>query len=454
MDFLMEMNDFVNGLVWGWPFLILILGTGLFLTFYTRFLTITKLGYVIKETFLKMFSKDQVGEGEITAFQAVSTALAATVGTGNIAGVGTAIAIGGPGAVFWMWLAAIFGMATKYGEVVLSINYREKTEDGRYVGGPMYYLTKGTNMKWLAVLFAIFGALATFGIGNMVQSNSVADALNATLDIDPLITGIVLAILVALVILGGIKSIGRVTEIIVPFMAAIYIVGGLIIILMNIQLVPAAFGFIFRDAFSGSAAVGGFVGSTLMVSIRYGVARGVFTNEAGLGSAPIAHAAATTDHPVRQGLWGIFEVFADTIVLCTITALVIVMTGAWDTGLDGAPLTTAAFEEGLAYGGYIVTFGLIFFAFSTLLGWSYYGERCIEFLFGKKSIFFYRLVFIPLIVVGAIGGLQPIWSLADTLNGLMALPNLIGLLLLSPVIVRLTKEYFGKDGIYEKEQNK
>lgn len=454
MQWIMEMNEFVNNLVWGWPFLILIVGTGIFLTIYTRFVSFTKLGYVLKETLLKMFKKDQVGEGEVTAFQAVSTALAATVGTGNIAGVGTAIAIGGPGAVFWMWLAALFGMATKFGEVVLSIEYREKTEDGRFVGGPMYYLTKGANMKWLAILFAIFGATATFGIGNMVQSNSVADALNATFNIPPIYTGIILALLVALVILGGIKTIGRVTEVIVPFMAAIYILGGIIIILRNIRLVPEAFGFIFHDAFTGSAAVGGFVGSTLTLSIRYGIARGVFTNEAGLGSAPIAHAAAKTDHPVRQGLWGIFEVFADTIVLCTITALVIVMTGAWDTGLDGAPLTTAAFEEGIAYGGYIVTFGLIFFAFSTLLGWSYYGERCMEYLFGSKSIIIYRLIFIPLIVVGAVGGLQAIWDLADTLNGLMALPNLIGLLLLSPVIVRLTKEYFGKDGIYEKEKNK
>ncbi|SEK95272.1 alanine or glycine:cation symporter, AGCS family [Alkalibacterium pelagium] len=452
MEWILEVNGVVNDLVWGWPFLILIVGTGVLLTVRTRFISFTKFGYMLKQTFLKIFSKSQVGEGEVTAFQAVSTALAATVGTGNIAGVGTAIAIGGPGAVFWMWIAALFGMATKYGEVVLAIQYREKTEDGRFVGGPMYYLEKGANMRWLAVLFAIFGAAATFGIGNMVQSNSVADSLNATFGIQPWITGIVLAVLVALVIVGGIKKIGKVTEIVVPFMAAIYILGGLIIIIANIQLVPQAFGVIFRDAFTGSAAAGGFVGSTLTLSIRYGVARGVFTNEAGLGSAPIAHAAATTDHPVRQGLWGIFEVFADTIVLCTITALVIVMTGAVDTGLDGAALTTSAFNEGIAFGGYIVTFGLIFFAFSTLLGWSYYGERCMEFLFGPKSIVFYRMLFIPLIVVGAIGGLRAVWALADTLNGLMALPNLIGLLILSPVIVRQTSAFFGKDGIYDSER--
>ncbi|WP_208560487.1 alanine/glycine:cation symporter family protein [Marinilactibacillus kalidii] len=454
MEQVMKVNEFVNDIVWGWPLLLLIFGTGIFLTAYTGFVSFRKFGYIIRQTFFKMFNKNQVGEGEITAFQAVSTALAATVGTGNIAGVGTAIAIGGPGAVFWMWVAALFGMTTKYGEVVLSIKYREKTADGRFVGGPMYYLTKGANMKWLAIVFAAFGTLATFGIGNMVQSNSVADSLNATFGIDPLITGIVLAVLVALVILGGIQSIGKVTEIIVPFMAAIYIIGGVTIIVLNITLIPEAFRVIFHDAFTGTAATGGFVGSSIMLSIRYGVARGVFTNEAGLGSAPIAHAAATTDHPVRQGLWGVFEVFADTIVLCTITALVIVMTGAYDTGLDGAPLTTAAFEEGLAYGGYVVTFGLIFFAFSTLLGWSYYGERCMEFLFGPKSIMIYRLVYLPLIVVGSVGGLRAVWALADTLNGLMALPNLIGLLLLSPMIVKLTKEYFGKDGIYEIEEKK
>lgn len=452
MDTFMEVNEVVNDIVWGWPLLVLIVGTGVFLTVRTGFVPFTKFGYAMKQTFFKMFAKDQVGEGEVTAFQAVSTALAAAVGTGNIAGVGTAIAIGGPGAVFWMWVAAIFGMATKYGEVVLAIEYREKTEDGRFIGGPMYYLDKGTNQKWLAVMFAVFGAIATFGIGNMVQSNSVADSLETTFNIDPLITGIVLAVSVALVTLGGIKKIGKVTSVLVPFMAAVYIFGGLLIILLNIQLVPEAFRIIFQDAFTGTAAVGGFVGSTFTMVIRFGIARGVFTNESGLGSAPIAHAAATTDHPVRQGLWGIFEVFADTLVLCTITALVIVMTGAWDTGIDGAALTTVAFDEGMPFGGYIVTFGLVFFAFSTLLGWSYYGERCIEYLFGSKAIIFYRLLFIPLIVVGAVGGLRLIWALADTLNGLMAIPNLIGLLLLSPVIMKLTKNYFGKDGIYQNEQ--
>ncbi|WP_027109149.1 alanine/glycine:cation symporter family protein [Lacticigenium naphthae] len=452
MDSFIEINEMINGFVWGWPLLFLILGTGIYLTIKTNFVSFTKFGYTMKQTLFKIFSKEQVGEGEVTAFQAVATALAAAVGTGNIAGVGTAIAIGGPGAVFWMWLAALFGMATKYGEVVLSIEYREKTESGHFVGGPMYYLDKGANKKWLGVIFAAFGTVATFGIGNMVQSNSVAASLNTTFDIDPLVTGIVLAIAVGLVTIGGIKKIGQVTEVLVPLMAAIYFFGGLIIIVLNIELVPAAFGVIFRDAFTGTAAAGGFVGSTFAMTIRFGIARGVFTNEAGLGSAPIAHAAATTDHPVRQGLWGIFEVFIDTMVLCTITALVIVMTGAWESGFDGAALTTVAFDKGMPFGGHIVTFGLVFFAFSTLLGWSYYGERCMEYLFGEKSIVLYRIIFIPLIVVGSVGGLRVIWSIADTLNGLMALPNLIGLLLLSPVIARLTKNYFGENGIYEKEK--
>ncbi|WP_373471380.1 alanine/glycine:cation symporter family protein [Carnobacterium alterfunditum] len=454
MDIFMEINETINGIVWGWPLLALILGTGIYLTVRTGFISFTKFSYVMKQTLFKMFAKKQKGEGEVTAFQAVATALAAAVGTGNIAGVGTAIAIGGPGAIFWMWLAAIFGMATKFGEVVLSIEYREKTEEGHFVGGPMYYLDKGANKKWLGVLFAIFGTVATFGIGNMVQSNSVAASLKSTFDIDPLVTGIVLAIAVSLVTLGGIKKIGLVTSVLVPVMAAVYIAGGLIIIFLNIELVPAAFGVIFHDAFTGTAATGGFVGSTMAMTIRFGIARGVFTNEAGLGSAPIAHAAATTDHPVRQGLWGIFEVFIDTLVICTITALVIVMTGVWETGLDGAALTTVAFDKGMPFGGKIVTFGLIFFAFSTLLGWSYYGERCMEYLFGPKSIVIYRLIFLPLIVVGAVGGLRVVWAIADTLNGLMALPNLIGLLLLSPVIARLTKEYFGKEGIYQKERKK
>lgn len=452
MDWLMDINSQVNDIVWGPPILVLIVGAGLYLSVMTKFFSITKFGYIMKSTLLKMFAKEQKGEGEVTAFQAVATALAATVGTGNIAGVATALALGGPGAIFWMWLAAIVGMTTKFSEVVLAVHYREKTPDNRFVGGPMYYITNGLKQKWLGVIFAVFGMLAAFGIGNMVQSNSVAAALQSSFSVTPLITGIVLAVLTALVIVGGIKRIGAFTEKLVPFMAAIYILGGIVIIIGNASHIPEAFGLIFGNAFSPTAAVGGFAGSTLAAGIRYGIARGVFTNEAGLGSAPIAHAAATTDHPVRQGLWGVFEVFMDTIVICSITALAILVSGMWQVndpitgkGFTGAALTTAAFNESLPGGGYIVAIGIVLFAFSTIIGWEYYGERCAEYLFGPKSIWVYRVLWIPPVVIGAIGGLEDIWKLADTLNGLMALPNLIAVLLLSPVIFKLTKEFFAME---------
>jgi len=445
MDFIMDFNSAVNSFVWGPPMLFLLVGTGVYLTIGTKFFSILKLGYVLRNTLLKIFSKDQAGEGEITPFQAVATALAATVGTGNIAGVATAIALGGPGAVFWMWVSAVFGMATKFGEVVLSINYREKTQDGRFVGGPMYYIANGLNLKWLATVFAVFGALAAFGIGNMVQSNSVAASLQESFNISPLVTGLVLAVLTALVILGGIKRIGSVTEKLVPGMAAIYILGAVFIIFMNGSHIPEAFGLIFGNAFTGTAAVGGFAGSTLAMAVRFGVARGVFSNEAGLGSAPIAHAASTTDHPVRQGLWGVFEVFMDTIVICTLTALAILVSGLWNTGVTGAALTTQAFDEAILGGGYIVSIGIMLFAFSTILGWSYYGERCAEYLFGVKAIVPYRIIWIPFVVIGAIGGLEFIWDLADTMNGLMAIPNLVGILLLSGTVLRLTKEFFASE---------
>lgn len=445
MDWLMSVNSTINNIVWGPPILFLIVGSGIYLSVSTKFFSITKLGYILKNTFLKMFSKESHGEGEVTAFQAVATALAATVGTGNIAGVATAIALGGPGAIFWMWLAAIVGMTTKFAEVVLAVNYREKTSDGRFVGGPMYYIQNGLKWKWLAYIFAAFGALASFGIGNMVQSNSVAASLQATFDINPWATGVVLAIITALVIVGGIKRIGAFTEKLVPLMAAIYIIGGIVIIIANASKVPGALALIFGNAFTGHAAVGGFAGATLAQSIRFGVARGVFTNEAGLGSAPIAHAAATTDHPVRQGLWGVFEVFADTIIICSITALTIIVSGLWDSGISGAALTTAAFDAGLPGGGYIVAIGIALFAYSTIIGWEYYGERCLEYIFGPKSIMPYRILWIPMIVIGAIGGLEELWALADTLNGLMAIPNLIGVLFLSPVVFKLTKEFFDRE---------
>ncbi len=444
----MKINSAVNGIVWGPLIIILIIGTGTYLSFMTGFFSITKLGYVLKNTLLKMFAKDDKGEGEVTAFQAVATALAATVGTGNIAGVATAIALGGPGAVFWMWLAAVMGMTTKFAEVVLAVNYREKTPDGRFVGGPMYYITNGLgkNWKWLAVIFAFFGTFASFGIGCMVQSNSVALSAQSTFGVPVMVTGIVLAVLTGAVIVGGIKRIGAFTEKLVPFMAALYILGGLWLLIANAARLPAAFGMIFSNAFTGTAAVGGFAGTVMMQAIRYGVARGIFTNEAGLGSAPIAHAAATTDHPVRQGLWGVFEVFTDTIVICSITALSILVTGVWETGESGAVLSAMAFDTGIpVVGKYIVSIGLILFAYSTILGWEYYGERCLEYLFGTKPIFAYRIIWVIAVIVGAVGGLTFMWDLADTLNGLMAFPNLVGVLMLSPVVFKLTKEYFSSD---------
>ncbi len=448
MDAFMQLNSTLNGIVWGPPMLVLLIGTGVYLTFRTNFFAITKLGYVLKNTLMKMFAKEQLGEGEVTAFQAVATALAATVGTGNIAGVATAIASGGPGALFWMWVAAVVGMTTKFGEVVLAIKYREKTEDGRFVGGPMYYIEKGLKMKWLAVIFAIFAALAAFGIGNMTQSNSIATAIQRSFSIPPIVTGIVVAALSAVVLIGGLKRIAQVTELLVPFMAAFYIIGAIIIIVANIGALPGALALIVKSAFTGQAAIGGFAGATMAKAMRFGFARGVFTNEAGLGSAPIAHAAATTDHPARQGLWGVFEVFIDTLVIATLTGLAIITSGVWESGVSGALLTMDAFDSVIpVIGGYIVSIGILLFAFSTILGWEYYGERAAEYLVGPKVNMAYRLLFVPFVVIGAIGGLEVIWDIADTLNGLMALPNLIGVALLSGVVLSEAKDFFGKQNI-------
>ncbi len=384
-------------------------------------------------------------KGDISPFQALTTALAATIGTGNIAGVATAITLGGPGAVFWMWVSAFFGMMTKYAEVVLAVHFRQTRKDGSVVGGPMYFLEYGLNQKLLAVLFAVFGSLAAFGIGNMVQANSVADAVREAFAVPPLITGIVLAVGTGAVILGGIRRVAAITEKLVPLMAGFYMIGALIIVLTSISQVPAAFSSIIGNAFTGRAAVGGFAGAGVLQAVRFGVARGIFTNEAGLGSASIAHAAARTDHPARQGLWGIFEVFFDTHVVCTLTALVIMVTGVWLEDLEGAALTTAAFNVGLpGPGGYIVAVGLVFFSFSTLVAWSFYGEKCFEYLAGNRWAVLYRLIWIPLIPIGAVGGLRAVWALADTLNGLMAIPNLIGLWGLSGIIIKLTREFFKK----------
>lgn len=442
MDRIIELVDWINGLVWGPYMLVLLVGTGLLLTIMLKGLQFTQLGHSLYLALIKR-KDDQAEEGDISNFQALMTALSATVGTGNIAGVATAIAIGGPGAVFWMWITGLVGMATKYGEAVLAVKYRVTSEKGEMSGGPMYYISRGLGWKWLGVLFAFFASVAAFGIGNMVQSHSVADAVYATFGMDKLLVGVILCVLTGLVILGGIKSIGRVTSVLVPVMIVFYVVGAMGIIIMNLNLVPAAFALIFKSAFTGSAATGGFAGSTLMMAMRFGIARGVFSNESGLGSAPIAAAAAQTRHPVNQALVSMTQTFIDTLVVCTMTALVIVMFN-WDSGLSGAPLTSSAFEMGFAGGQYIVTIGLVLFAYSTILGWCYYGEKSIEYLLGLKAVTPYRVVFTAAVLLGTQAELNFIWNLADTFNGAMAIPNLIGLIFLSPVIVRETKDYFAK----------
>ena len=433
--------------------LVLLVGTGILLTVMAGFPQITKLGTIMKSTVGSLFGQDahKKDEASISPYQAVATALASTVGTGNITGVATAIVAGGPGAVFWMWVSALFGTMTKFAEVTLAVKFRQKNEKGERVGGPMYYMENGLNMKWLGVIFACFATLASFGIGNMTQANSIAAALQQTLNIDPKVTGVVVMVIVAVVILGGIKRIAQVTEKLVPVMGVIYVALGIITIVMNAGKLPAAFAVIFQGAFNPSAVAGGVLGYTIMNAIRFGFARGVFSNEAGLGSAPIAHAASSTDNPVKQGMWGAFEVIFDTFIICTITALVVVMSGLWGpegAGLDGAALSIAAFQNSVGiFGAAGVTIGTVLFALSTLLGWSYYGEKSIEYLFKGSSIvggvkLGYKIVFILLTFVGSIGGLKLIWDIADTLNGLMAIPNLIALVLLSGTVTKLVKEYF------------
>jgi AGCS family alanine or glycine:cation symporter len=432
----------INGQVWGWPMIILILATGLFLSIGLRFMPVRHLGYGFKELWK---GRKPEGEGDITPFSALMTSLSATVGIGNIAGVATAIFMGGPGALFWMWMTALVGMATKYAEAVLAVKYREKDARGNHIGGPMFYIRNGLGPKWawLGGAFAVFGAIAGFGIGNGIQSNSVADALESTFSIPPMVTGIVLATIVGLVLIGGIRRISEFASALVPFMALTYIVAGLIVILMNISSVPEAITMIVKHAFTPIAATGGFAGAAVLAAIRFGVARGIFSNEAGIGSAPIAHAAAQTDSPVRQGTVAMLGTFIDTLILCTITGLVIMLTGAWQSGENGATLTSLAFETALpGVGAYVVSLGLALFAFTTILGWSYYGEKCAEYLFGVRVIVWYRLLWVVTVYFGADVELNFMWLLADTLNAMMALPNLIALLLLSPVVFKLTRDYF------------
>ncbi|MFS0674607.1 alanine/glycine:cation symporter family protein [Ornithinibacillus sp. 179-J 7C1 HS] len=432
-DLIGQISDFV----WGPPTLILIVGTGIYLTLRLGFLQIRALPYALRLAFSPA-KQDKNSKGDISHYQALTTAMAATIGTGNIVGVATAVVLGGPGAVFWMWITALFGMATKYAEAILAVKYRVENSKGEMSGGPMYYLEKGLKAKWLGVLFAIFGACAAFGIGNMVQANSVSDALNSSFSIPTWVTGLVLTVLAALVIIGGIKSIGKVTAFFVPIMALFYVLGGLVIIVMNLDIVPAAIGLIFSDAFTASAVGGGLLGTV----IRYGVARGVFSNEAGLGSAPIAAAAAKTDYPGRQALVSMTQVFIDTIIVCSITGITIVMADLAGSGLEGGPLTQASFAAFLGdWGGYIVTIGIVLFAFSTLVGWSYYGEKCFSYLFNDKVVPVYRIIFVIAIFWGSVQTLDLVWSISDVMNALMAIPNLIGLLGLSGVVVYETKKF-------------
>ncbi|NLI70539.1 MAG: sodium:alanine symporter family protein [Firmicutes bacterium] len=427
----------------GIPLAVVILATGLYLTIRSRFFQIIYLPAIIYRVFSRRERKVYDGKGDIPPYQALTTALAATVGTGNIAGVATAIAMGGPGAIFWLWLSGFLGAITKYAEIVLAVHYRQEDRDGQgsISGGPMYVLDHGLNNRFLAYLFALAGSLAAFGIGNMVQVNSMADALETTAGVPPIVSGVVLAVITALVIIGGIRRIGSFTAGLVPIMSVLYVGSILAIMAVFYRQIPAAFSLIFRGAFTGTAALGGFAGAGVMHALRYGVSRGVFTNEAGLGSASIAHAAAVTDHPARQGLWGIIEVIIDTHIVCTFTALALLVTGAWTTSHEGASMTVEAFNRGIPGGGALVTIGLIFFAFSTLVSWSYYGEKCFQYLF-KGGQFYYRLLWIIFIVIGSVGGLRSVWAAADTLNLFMAIPNLIGVISLGGLIMKLTRDFW------------
>lgn len=448
----------VSAWVWGWPLLVLLVGTGFYLTFLLRGLQFRELGHSLYLALIQR--KEEGGQGDISHFQALMTALAATVGTGNIAGVASAIAIGGPGALFWMWITGLVGMATKYAEAVLGVKYRMVDARGEMAGGPMYYLSRGVGGpfgRFLGWIFALFAAIAAFGIGNMVQSNSVADALRSSFGIKPLWTGLVIAVLAGMVILGGIKSIGRFTGFFVPVMILFYILGALVVLAINWRGIPSIFLYVIQDAFRPAAAVGGFAGATLMMAVRMGVARGVFSNESGLGTGGIAAAAAQTTTPVSQALVSMTQTFIDTIVVCSMTGFVIIATNAWTHvdpgtggGYTGSPLTIHAFSTGLPgyWGGTIVAIGLALFAFSTILGWSYYGEKAVEYLVGTWAILPYRVVFIIASFLGAwvlsfsaTGGFELVWSFADVMNGAMAFPNLVGLLLLSGVVAKETREY-------------
>ncbi|GAB5414441.1 MAG: sodium:alanine symporter family protein [Congregibacter sp.] len=440
---MVEVINAVNAVAWGPLMLLLLLGTGVFLTLGLGFLTLRKLPLGFAMLFR---GRTGAGQGDISPFSALMTSLSATIGTGNIAGVATAITLGGPGALFWMWITALFGLATKYSEAVCAVHFREQDEAGNYSGGPMYYIRNGLSRRWhwLAFAFALFGGLAGFGIANTVQSNSISQVLNDTYAVPPIYTGLVLMVLVGAVVLGGIRRIAAVASYLVPAMALSYLFMGVIVIGMHAAEVPGAIATIVGSAFNGAAATGGFAGATVWAAIRFGVARGIFSNEAGLGSAPIAHAAAKTKQPVEQGMVAMLGTFIDTLVVCTITGLVIVIMDVIPSGVSGASLTSMAFSSAFPGGDKIVTIGLCLFGFTTMIGWSFYGERCLVFLFGARAIFPFRLAWVAAIPVGTVVQLDLVWLIADTLNAFMAIPNLIALLLLGPLVFRLSREYFQK----------
>ncbi len=455
-----KVNGVLNDFIWGPVMLMFFLFVGIMFTVRTNFFQIAKMKIWLSNTIFACFKDKEVRKTKdktsISQFQSLCTGLAATIGTGNIAGVATAIASGGPGAVFWMWVSAFFGMMTSFAEKVLGIKYRYKNEKGEWVGGAMIYIEKGLNCKWLAAMFSIFCMLASFGIGNMTQANSISSGLKNAFNIPTYITGIALMIIAALVMLGGIKRIASVTEKLVPFMAAMYIVGGLVVIFANFSNIIPAFQLIFTEAFNFKAAGGGVLGYGISVAMRKGISRGVFSNEAGLGSSVMVHAASDVKEPVVQGMWGVFEVFMDTLVVCTVTALIILTSGVYDMDLyitnmvngvenvSGIALTSAAFESVIPFGDIFLSISIVLFAFSTILGWSYYGERAVSYLFGDKAVNVYKVMFILMTVVGSVVSLDLAWAIADTLNGFMALPNLIAVTLLSGQVIKMTKDYLKK----------
>ncbi len=452
MKTLNEAVTYINdNIIWGPVMLALLIGVGLILSIALGFPQFRRFGYMMKNTILGVFSKHQhtSDESGVSPFQAVATAMAGTIGTGSIAGLATAITLGGPGAIFWMWASALLGMVTKFCEIVLSLKFREKNSKGEWIGGPMYYIKNGLGIKWLAALFAIFGMCACLGTGNATQSNSIAVALEETFKVEPWITGIILTIICACVILGGMRRIASVNEKMVPFMAMFFVVCSIVALVINYKAIPSAFELIFKEAFNFKSAAGGVAGYGILAAMQSGFSKGVFSNEAGLGSAPIAHAASSTKDPIKQGLWGMFEVFFTTIIICTLSGLVVITSGLWVTAkeaeLEGAALSIASFDSIIpTVGGIGVTLATVFFALSTILGWAYYGEVCVGYLFGKhpKSILVYRCIYVAIVFVGTVSQLDLIWGISTAMNGLMIIPNLIGVLGLFKVVKAAVAEHF------------